>query len=71
MFAELVAYIDSSHARHVQSEWFAALRQLDLSLEGINLPPPIEDDLLLGGKIDRHGALLEECKFQVGVTKGR
>lgn len=66
------AWTEDATARrqHLQSERFAALGQLQLSLEGINLPPPTEDGLLLGRKIDRHGAL-QDGQFQVDVPKPR
>jgi hypothetical protein len=34
---------------------FTALGEFDLPLEGIDLSPPVEDELLLGREIDGHG----------------
>jgi hypothetical protein len=44
---------------------FTALGEFDLPLEGIDLSPPVEDELLLGRKIDRHGGMV--CDFPEDV----
>lgn len=49
--------------RQTRREWgaiverirFAALGELDLPSKGVDVSPPLEDDLLLGREIDRHG----------------
>lgn len=53
----------------VKGVGLTALGELNLAVEGVNFPPPLEDELLLGGKIDRHGGCLEN--FSRGSTRDR
>lgn len=50
----IVRQTSSERRAIVEGVWFTAFGELNLPPEGVDLPPPLEDGLLLAGKINGH-----------------